>query len=329
MDGVKMSIFPPMKVFLGDIIPSSFVNEAGAKWFMKSREGMNSIQEHNRSPQGINTFQSTYSFLKGTLLSMAGTTDTSISSSVDPGMGKTPQALKMQAAMDQSRSNFDRIQLEKSMERIFGKFVDLIAKKQEKPIKLHLMQKDLELIQKYNPDVVEMFESGKYGEVVVKSDDIKNTKYKYFIDSGTTTKKDDAIENETLTSIIQLMLKLPGAAEQMMQTGKIKLGKKSLDMSEALCRWIITSGVQDWEKIITDVLPEDQEMMGQDPMMQGMEGMMPQGMPQQGVSPQGMPPQMGQEQPMMPQGMPQEGMEQEGEMSPEAQQIISELMNQQ
>jgi len=32
---------------------------------------------------------------------------------------------------------------------------------------------------------------------------------------------------------------------------------------------------------------------------------------------------------MTPQGMPQEGMEQEGEMSPEAQQIISELMNQQ
>ena len=59
----------------------------------------------NLSPQGQNTFNNVYQIVTSSMLNMMGTTDTSISSQVDPGMGKTPEALKQQGARESSRDN--------------------------------------------------------------------------------------------------------------------------------------------------------------------------------------------------------------------------------
>lgn len=265
--GVKMSIFPPLKIYLPDVIARTIENEPGAKWILKNMNP-NAVSEHVRSPQGIQTFQSTYGFLKGALLTTLGTTDTTISQTVDVGMGKTPQALKMQAAMDQSRSTFDRVMLERAMGKIYEKFIDLIATKQEKPIKMYLGERDIQAIKEVNPDVVEMFESGKYGEVIIKPSHIKNTKYKYFIDAGSTLKKDEAIEHESLSETIEDVLKIPGADEQIARTGKVILGSYTFNYAEALKRKVITSGVQDWEKIVSETKPQDIEELNAD--LQGM-----------------------------------------------------------
>lgn len=312
LDGVKMSIFPPKLIYLPDIVAKTLKNEPAAKWILKNNN-MNAIKDYQVSPQGINSFQSTYQFLIGAMLNQAGTTDTTIPAGVDFSQGKTPAAIKQNASRENSRDNWDRFMLEKSLEEVFDRFVDLIANKQEKPIKLNLFEEELKLIQQYNPDLAEMYESGKAGEVTIKPKDINNTKYKYFIDAGTTLKKDDDMQNETLTSILTFALKLPGAVEQAMQTGKVTIGSKSIDVGETFRQWVNTSGVNDPDKIITDVKPEDQQLIGQQP------GMPPQGMPQpnQGglpaqmpqvpnggmVAPQGVPPQINSEDPRVAQIM--------------------------
>lgn len=172
--------------------------------------------------------------------------------------------------------------MEKSIEKTFDLFVDILVAKQEKPIKMQLFADDLQLIASEYPDLVEMFDSGKYGEVTIKPQTIGNTKYKYFIDAGTTMKKDEQIENQALTSILGLVLKSPQIRQEMQAKGK------DIDIAEMLKRWIITSGVQDWEKIIVDFQGDPMAqagMMGPDQMMQG---------------------QMGQEQMQQPQAVPQE-----------------------
>ncbi len=323
MAGVKMSIFQPLKIYLPDVVASTITNDAGAKWILKNNNP-NAITEHNRSPQGINTFQATYQFLKGALMGSMGTTDTSTSLNVDPSMGKTPQALKMQSAMDQSFANFDRIMLDKSMERIYNKYCDLLSTRQEKPIKMFLKGDDLEMISRYNPDVVEMFESGKYGQVIIKPSDINKTKYKFFIDSGTTQRKDDEIENQVLKETNDMILQLPGAADQVMKTGKVIIGSHSIDIGESIKRIYITSGVQGVDKIITDLSPEDMEAVEQQKAqeqaaMQAQQQQMmqpPMGQPPMDPMQQGMPQDMG----MPP--MPDQGM---GDMSPEGQQLLNEL----
>lgn len=324
LDGVKMSIFPPLKIDLTNVVPRSIKMESAAKWIMKNGR-MDAVAQMQLSPQGLNTFQSTYNFLKASIMNLGGTTDTAVAHSNDPMQGKTPQALKMQAAREASRDNWDRFMMEQALEETYDRFVDLLATRQEKPIKLHLFKEELDAISKINPDVVDMFQSGKYGEVVIKPGDVNDTSYKFFIDAGSTAKQDEAVENEAITSTLALVLKIPGAMEQATKTGVVMVGKKVIDIGEALQKFIMTSGTKNADKIIREATPDEvlalQQQM-QPPQPQVDPAMMAQG---QAPMPQQMPqmaPQMQQPAPM-PQPMPQQG--QQGVLSPESQQILAEL----
>lgn len=305
LDGIKMSLFPPMKVYLPDILGSSLKQEPGAFWILKNNNP-NAISQMAISPQGISTFQSTYQFMVASLFNQSGSSNTSITKDTDPTQGKTPQALKMQAARESARDNFDRFMMEKTIEEIFDRFADLMATKQEKPIKLNLMAKELQDIAQQYPDAVEMFESNEMGAVTIKPQEIKGATYKFYIDPGTTLKRDEQSENEVSTQLMTFIAQMPGAAEQIAKDGKVRLGNKVIDFGELMKRSVITSGLQDSEKIITDMTPEDmakanfeqqqlQGMMGGQGMPQGGQSQMPQGAPQQ--IPQQMPQDMGMQPP--------------------------------
>jgi hypothetical protein len=277
LDGVKMSIFPPLKIYLPDVVAKTLSYEPAAKWILKNNNP-NAITEMGFSPQGIQSFNSTYQFLLAAMSNQAGTTDTTIGKDTDITQGKTPQALSMMANRENSRDNWDRFMLEKSLEETFDRFVDLIATRQEKPIKLNLFADEMKMIQETNPDLGEMYESGKYGEVTIKPTDLSDkkkgpdgkettTKYRFFIDSGTSMKKDDGDQNVALTNIMEMVFKMPGAVEQAMHMGTIVIGKESINFGELLKRWITTSGVGESDKIISQATPEQtkqmQEMMQQ------------------------------------------------------------------
>jgi len=303
LDGVKMSIFPPLKVDPTSIADwNSFNLGPGSVWLMNAG-GMQGIEQMQFSPQGLNTFQSTYSFLKGAVLTLTNTTDTSVSEGTDPGFGKTPQALKMQAMTEGMKTQFDRRMLEIATENIFDKMIDLIAKRQEEPIELYLHEKDLSKVEEVAPDVVEMFETGNMGRVVVKPQDIANCEYRYEIDAGSTVKKDEIIENQTLTELISLISKIPGSMEQVMQMGGFRVGNSFINFGELMKRWVISSGIQDWDKIIQEQDP-NQANFEQQGLNQAFQQMQPLqtseaqaimdelmgGMGQQGMPPQGIPP---------------------------------------
>lgn len=304
LDGVKMSIFPPLKVDPTSVADwNSFNLGPGSVWLMNAGQ-LNGIEQMQFSPQGLNTFQSTYSFLKGAVLTLTNTTDTSVSEGTDPGFGKTPQALKMQAMTEGMKTQFDRRMLEIATEDIFDKMIDLIAKRQEEPIELYLHEEDLRKVEEVAPDVVEMFETGNMGRVVVKPQDIANCEYRYEIDAGSTVKKDEIIENQTLSELISLISKIPGSMEQVMQFGGFRVGNSFVDFGELMKRWVISSGIQDWDKIIQEQDPNQAnfEQQGLNQAFQQMQplqtpeaqailnelmGGVQQGMPQQGMPPMG------------------------------------------
>lgn len=255
MDGVKMGIFPPMK-----IDPSTIENwddfkdgiGPGQIWLMK-KANFDGVAQMQVNSAGIQSFQSTYQFLKATILTVTGTSDTSVSSKMDPGFGKTPQALKMQAFTQGMQTQFGRRMLENSVEKIFDRMIDLISKKQEKPMKFYLKGKDLEEIAEIAPDVIEMFEVGDMGQVTLKPKDINNVEYRYEIDQGSTSKKDEAMENETLKDLTAFVLKnVPGAGDSLAGDGLVPMGSKVFDLGESMKRLTISSGVTDWDKIIRD-----------------------------------------------------------------------------
>jgi hypothetical protein len=273
MDGVQMSIFPPLILDENGIVASTIEYKGKAKWLRKSNSP-NAIQQFQISPQGLNTFNSTYSFLKSQILNMGATTDTSVSSDIDPGSGKTPQALKMQGAREGARDNWDRFMMEQALEQVNQKFIDLLTSKQEKPIDITLFKSDIKKLQEAYPNEdlsqvfgIKTYTSGNAGALQVKSSDWKNgkniAKFKYFIDAGSTMKKDDDTEHQALTDLMALVLKFPNAMEQIGSTGKIVIGEKTFDFSEAMKRYVITAGVQDAEKILTDNKDNPEQMQQQ------------------------------------------------------------------
>lgn len=254
LDGVKMSIFPPTIMNPNGIVPSSIRYSPGARWL----ENMtNSIRPYNTSPQGLSTFQSTYSFLIGSMLNQNGTTDTAANSesTSDPGFGKTPQALQMLQARENTRDNWDRFMMEQAVEELYDGFVNLTAKKQPKPIKLDLFGAEVEQIAQLYPDVAEILkvsESGEYGQLTIKPDALgKDCNYRYYIDANSTSRKDDAQQSEALTALLVAVSKIPGLNQELAKNGT------KYDIGEHMKRIFATSGVEGYDKILTQMSPEE------------------------------------------------------------------------
>ena len=264
LDGVKMSIFPPTIMNPNGIVPSSVRYSPGARWL----ENMpNSIRPYNTSPQGLSTFQSTYSFLIGSMLNQNGTTDTAANSesTSDPGFGKTPQALQMLQARENTRDNWDRFMMEQAVEELYDGFVNLTAKKQPKPIKLDLFGAEVQQIAQLYPDVAEILkvsESGEYGQLTIKPDALgKDCNYRYYIDANSTSRKDDAQQSEALTALLVAVSKIPGLNQELAKNGT------KYDIGEHMKRIFATSGVEGYDKILTQMSPE--EMMEAQMQAQG------------------------------------------------------------
>ena len=254
LDGVKMSIFPPTIMNPNGIVPSSVRYSPGARWL----ENMpNSIRPYNTSPQGLSTFQSTYSFLIGSMLNQNGTTDTAANSesTSDPGFGKTPQALQMLQARENTRDNWDRFMMEQAVEELYDGFVNLTAKKQPKPIKLDLFGAEVQQIAELYPDVAEILkvsESGEYGQLTIKPDALgKDCNYRYYIDANSTSRKDDAQQSEALTALLVAVSKIPGLNQELAKNGT------KYDIGEHMKRIFATSGVEGYDKILTQMSPEE------------------------------------------------------------------------
>jgi hypothetical protein len=254
LDGVKMSIFPPLKISTSGVRMSSIVNAPAAKWLM---DDLGKVQQHQISPQGFNSFVSTYQFLHGAQLSLNGTTDARVSGeNSGSDMGKTPAAIKQAEARENARDNWDRFMMEKAIEELYEGFINLISEKQEKPIPIDIFEEEVkQLMANGMEDVGEIYESGKAGKLIVNKRDIKS-KYTYNIDAGTTMANDDKAELDALLQTFELLSQIP--PEILQQSGK------RWEAAEHLEKILIKSGINDWEKILTEA-PEEEEME-MDPM---------------------------------------------------------------
>jgi len=291
LDALKKHLYPPTKIYPTDVHMPSFSLSPGAVWVLKN-PNPNAITQEQFSPAPLQTFNSLYGVLKGALLSSLGTTDTTVSSSVEPAQGKTPEALKMQQMFITLNTSFDRKMLEQAISEIYDRFLDLLTHKQEADIEFDIFGDEFNMIKEQYPDILDLYESGEGGKIKIKNKDIKNLSVKFFIDASSTMKQDEMIENQNLTSILGFFLKLPGFMEQVAQQGKAKYGSVEIDFSELLKRFIATAGVEGYDKIIKEAPKEaltvnnaqtQPQAMGtaQMPQQQGMgEGMPQQAQPQ-------------------------------------------------
>lgn len=253
-DGVKMQLFPPLQINPDEVVASSIKMRPGVKMYMDRPN--QSVQAMNVSDRSLATFQSSYNFLLGALENTNGTTSTQVAQQYDSTAGKTPQALRMQSARENTRDMIDRYQMEVTVQNVVEKFVNLQANKMEAPLILSLFKAEVGQIEKEFPDIVEMFDSGDAGKLTIDKELLKG-KYRFEVDSGSMIKRDDELELANLNTMLQVVLQ---NAQIDPQTGRVaspliravEEGGKRIDVAELFKQWVIKAGTNDWDKIIIE-----------------------------------------------------------------------------
>jgi hypothetical protein len=252
LDSVAMSIHPPYVYNRAGIDQTTLKMGPGA---LIAELIPNSLRQLNISPIGTNTYNGVSQALKAQLLNMAAATDTSVAKGQDVEMGKTPEAIRQQQERQGARDNWDRGMMEKFVEKVYSKMVTIMSKKQTVPIDIEIFDTDIQKIQEKYPEAdLAVFDSGETATLKVGSDELndeeKSVKYKFIIDNGTTLRKDESIQNETLLGIINAYAGNPAIEQAMMKDGK------RLNMAEVYKRFVQTSGVENPEKLFEDVEQE-------------------------------------------------------------------------
>lgn len=304
LDAVKMSIFPPVILNKDNISSMSSIKYiAAAKWLGRGQIE-NIAKTLQLSPQGISTFNNTYQVANGSLLNLFGTTDTSVTQSVEAGYGKTPKALQMQQMRENTRDNADRFFMEQFLKQVYTKFVNLISKKQNSAITIRMFEEEIKELSRSYPEIEEMYDE-KTGKISIDKKHTGSTKYDYEIISGSTFALDEKSQQENLQMLIGMFVN-PEAGQQLLavldsQGYEVRIG-------EMFKRMFAKSGIQDWDKMLVEKTEQEKiddafnqtnqafEMAKQQILStpinqvpaQGAEGMPPQGQPPM-QQPQGMP----------------------------------------
>jgi len=297
LDSVKMSIFPPTLINKDNIAAMSSLKwAASAKWLVRGNIS-NAVQPVQLTPQGTSTFNNTYQVANAAVLNMFGTTDTAVTAQTDIGFGKTPEALKMQGARENTRDNADRFYMEQFVKEMVNRMVNLMAKKADSSVAIRMFEDEIEeMIQEY-PDMAEMYDE-KTGKLNIESKSFGKALYDYEIVSGSMFLVDQEAQQKNINGLVGMIFNNQALLQQALQTGYVNIGPVKVSVGELMKRSIVNSGIQDWNKIVEEEKPEEsaerlfeetnQQFISAVQQMQQQEG---QPMPQQQMPPQAqMPP---------------------------------------
>lgn len=267
LDGVKLSIFKPLKIDPTNVTMSTIRMEAGARWLMKDPDA---VQPYDSGgSDALNNFQGTFGFLSTALANQFGTTDTTVPNRVaaNPAFGKTPQAIEAQQDKETASDNWDRFQLEKTIEDLLEGMINLLSENQEKPINFHIFDADVEQIQQQfsdgdgdSDDIDFMKVMGKSAKMTVPKSLIKGN-YKFIVDASSTMREDEDAQAETADTMIALYLQNPQAIDQLLQQDGYKF-----HFGQLLKSRVYNSGIQDPDAIISKIGGQGQD--GQPMQMQ-------------------------------------------------------------
>jgi len=264
LDATKMSIFPPVLVNKDNIASaSSFTMTPAAKWLARGNLG-NVAVPLQLNPKGIETFNNTYQVANAAMLNMFGTTDTTVTAQTEAGFGKTPQALGMQQARENTRDNADRFYMEQFITKVMKKMVNLISKKQSKAITIRLFEEDIKQLERSYPDVKEDYDE-KTGKLTIDKKKTGSVLYDYELVSNSTYAIDQKSQQQNLVMLMDMFMKAEGPNGNSLEQRLVE-GGYNFNFGELFKRVISNSGIQDWDKIVeekTDAEKKEEQILAQ------------------------------------------------------------------
>ncbi len=265
LDGVKTSIYPPLLINKDNIASMSSIKwGAAAKWLVRNNIG-NAITPINLTPQGISTFNNTFQAANASLLNVFGTSDTTVTAEQDAGYGKTPQALKMQQSRENTRDNADRFYMEQFVKEVMRKMVNLLGKKQSSQISIRMFPDEVERVKREFPEISENYNE-ETGKLTIPKGK-KSVMYDYEIVSGSTFAMNQEAQQENLAKLMELYRSSQTPNGNAL-VNDLKQSGYNFNFGELMKRVVSSSGIQDWDKILTERTEEEksEEILQNDAM---------------------------------------------------------------
>lgn len=247
MDGVALRTNPPILVYMDDIIPSTLKLEPGNP-IITTSPNPNAVREMTFDSQAINAFSATYGFLKSAMQTGTTLSDTSMSTEFDVTMGKTPQALRMQAYDNEAFRGYFKETYDTAVSKLFDRMMSLLLVNQEAPIIV-----PLEGEKEFNSSEL-VVSKGDFPSQYKNQDGLPiPIKYKFYIDPRNPVERSQMAQKAAVEQITDMLKNIPGALDQVAATGKILLGDTQIDFGELMKSYIDNSGLTSSDKIVEKV----------------------------------------------------------------------------
>lgn len=159
--GIKMNLIPPVVANANGVLKHTLDYREGA---VMLETIPNSIRRLETSTAGLATYQAAQDALTGSLLSMFGSQNASISSSAsnNPSQGKTPQAIDLYSSKEADRDGAQLRHLEDAIEQLTDGFYSLISNIGTEKIPVSLFAEDIQdIYDAGGTDVKELFKNFK------------------------------------------------------------------------------------------------------------------------------------------------------------------------
>lgn len=242
--GIKMNLFPPTVANAQTIIRHTMTQEPGAVWEVNGN--VNDIRRLDTSTAGLSTYQNAKGEVKGSLQSIAGTTDTRANkeNASDPGFGKTPEALKMMQMRESTRDNQDRQLLEEFERELIDGMMSLIPLIKNR-IPIDMFAEEIgDIVRAGHDDIEEIFkdanktgfvkkilsESKEQAKLLIDPSKFEGMEFRFELTPNSTAKKTKEAQLAALLDFLNFMGKMPNALDQYRE---------------------VTNKVPNWEKIFT------------------------------------------------------------------------------
>tara|TARA_R110000868_G_C10972640_1_gene770689 strand:- start:22675 stop:24510 length:1836 start_codon:yes stop_codon:yes gene_type:complete len=275
---------PQLMIDPSNAVMSTIKYDPGAYWFMKNPG--KDVVPFEKGGSSDAAFQQAYGVMVSAMLNSAGTTDTSNSQQIESALGKTPAALKAQAAAQQSQDFWEQTMMESSMKQVMERWIMQTVKNLEAKQALRLFEDEIQAITEQYPDAVDMF-SEKSGQITVDksffTEDEEPVKFDYKIETGSTAKPNLEQQVADVAEILNLVDEKPALIAKMQAEGS------DVSATQLFKEMLTLRGMRTEKIIVPFEQPMSQQadpaqMAMQDPMAQMQQ--MPQEMPQPEPIPQ-------------------------------------------
>lgn len=292
-DGLDNLYFEGIKI---NLIPAIIANANGVK-MSTLKPGVpgnvmletqpNSIRRMDTSTAGLNTYQAAKGMVQGAIQSIAGTTDTraNAESSMNPGFGRTPEALKMIGERESTRDNQDRELLEEAEAELLDGMLSLIPNMMTEDVPVWMFAKEIEeIVDAGYKDVLEMIKdkkmsgvsmevsnSGQAAKFIIDPKALKGLEYRFQLEPNSTAKKTKEAQLNALKDYFQTMGMQKDLLLQLQERGM------TFDLVALNKIYATLSDVPGIDEIVRPLNDEEKQAIEQAKASQ-----QPQGPPQQG-----------------------------------------------